>query len=370
MWSEATLRLLAVGDVMLGDHPVCFGHGIRSTIERSGLDSLFEHVRPALENADLLIGNLECVLSDAGFEPNTLRKAEMRGKPEYAAGLRKVGFGAMSLANNHAMQHGSEAFAETVEALRANDIAPLGINEDGVSNCVIIEKSDIQIALVGYSLITEKYCNGRLPYATGDEKTICDHVHELRKQNYVPVVSLHWGEEYLPYPSPRQIHFGHQLVDAGATLILGHHPHVLQGIEQYRHGCIVYSMGNFVFDDWRAACRETLILECEISKDNVIKTRYTPVLINGKYQPTIAEPKVAARIQEKIQMYSDAIRPERQEDLRRSTEQYLILARRAYRKARAESYLYFIAHLYRYKLSIIFSSFGRFVLRRLNPSHP
>ena len=129
------VRFVAVGDVTLGDHPVCFGHGVRSTIEKHGFDYIFKNISQELSNADILFGNLESVLTDDAAESRSMNSLEFRGKTSNAKELAQTGFIVMSVANNHAMQHGIAAFEESVEALRCSSITPVGITENDESNC-------------------------------------------------------------------------------------------------------------------------------------------------------------------------------------------------------------------------------------------
>ena len=119
--------ICAVGDIMLGDHPVRIGHGVRSTIARAGAASLFDGVRSLWSGADLLFGNLEVVHADAGLVAGRLETEEFRGAPPTIATLREEGFRVLGVANNHALHHGAEAFEECVARLRGAGIVPLGL---------------------------------------------------------------------------------------------------------------------------------------------------------------------------------------------------------------------------------------------------
>jgi len=365
-----SIRFLAVGDVMLGDHPVCFGHGVRSTIEQRGFSFIFEHVKKIQLEPDLMFGNLETVLApDMGT--SGLYDLEMKGKTEYAHELSEVGFNVMSVANNHAMQHGIDAFRHTVSELKKSGIHPVGVVDNQKSNCFSFEKCGIKIAVIGYSFRPEKYDNGNIPYAVGQASKLLEHVGELRSHYSHVIVSIHWGEEYIHYPSVEQVKLAKRIIDAGASLIIGHHPHVLQGVEEYNNGIIVYSLGNYIFDHWQRETRETIIFDCQFGKDRVQCFKVIPVYINKNYQPVIQTGKEGERIEKLIKKYSSAIGPMNYAvDSDALNKMYQEKARKAYAKYRMESYLYFLKNIYKYKLSVLMDSLLRFLKRRVDPTHP
>ena len=354
------ISFCAVGDVMLGDHPVCYGHGVRSAIDKVGIDQFLAGVRSVLKGADIVTGNLEAGLSTVELRPGQLVSEEMRGRPEYAAGLARAGFNVMTVANNHALHHGEEAFRDTCELLRKSGIAPVGVAQDvDKSNVWRFEKNGVKVAVLGYSVRPEKYRPGIRAYAYGNEAALLEQVRELAVDNTTVVVSIHWGEEYLHTPSPSQVDLGHRLVDAGASIVVGHHPHVLQGVERYKTGWIAYSLGNFAFDHWERSGRETFILKCHITEAGVSDLSCVPVFIGKDLRPVIAEGTSAKRIDETIKELSGQINAFAGRDA-----EYQQLADRAYLKYRLDSYRYFLTNLWRYRPSIIRQSLSRAAERR------
>jgi len=364
-----SIHFLAVGDISLGDHPVCFGHGIRSTIEKHGFPFLFKDVASTLSRSDILFGNLETVLPQENGGKR-LHDIEMKGKSEYAAELSKIGFNVMSVANNHAMQHGQKAFDETITALKNNNIEPIGINDTGKSNCFSFEKNTVNLSIIGYSFRPEKYSKNNISYALGEENLLIEHIRQLKQNKSNVIVSIHWGEEYIHYPSADQVYFSKKIIDAGACLILGHHPHVLQGIEKYNGGVIVYSMGNFIFDMWQKQTRETMIFDCHIGENGIKRYSYVPIYVNKNYQPIILTGKDADKLCSKTERYTNAIYPMNSLlDTTKSMQAYKKTAAKAYLKYRIASYLYFIRNIYKYKFSVLIDSLIRFLKRRVNPEH-
>ena len=149
-------------------------------------------------------------------------------------------------------------------------------------------------------------------------------------------------------------------------MIIGHHPHVLQGLEQYNGGYIVYSLGNFVADFWQTYARESAILKCELSDNGVQSIEMIPIHINEFYQPIIAQEKLKKVILKNLDEYSIAISNATPSDDITADDEYNKTANKIYKQYRIESYIYFLKNLYRYKLSIIFQSIYRFLGRRFH----
>jgi poly-gamma-glutamate synthesis protein (capsule biosynthesis protein) len=356
-------RLTAVGDVSLGDQPVRYGHGVRSIIDKYGIEFIFERVYKYLDG-QIVFGNLEYVLSDIGYDESVLAKGEFRGRPEYAAGLRDAGFTTLSLANNHSMQFGVAAFKDTVAHLKACNINPIGVSINNFSNSQPIQIKHARFEIIAYSFRPENYFAGKPLYANSFENLL-SQVESIRNNGAVAIVSLHWGEEFLHTPSPRQREVARSIIDRGASLIIGHHPHVLQGIEQYKSGYIVYSLGNFVADFWQPYARNSTILKCELSENGVQSINMIPIIINELYQPEIANDEKKQDIARKIEEYSAAIDNVSPSSDTYADDEYNKYASKIYRRFRIKSYLYFIKNIYRYKFNIIIQSILRSLERRI-----
>jgi len=361
------ISIAAVGDIMLGDHPVCFGHGVRSTIRKRGFEFMVRDVSSQMLGNDVVFGNLECVLSDLPEEnDNTLARSELRGDKKAVGLLQACGVNVVSVANNHMLQHGIDAFRETVDWLASHQIRSVGLYEDGRSNVVEIRKDDQHVVMLGFSLRPEHFCRDNKHYAHGPENQILEQVRHLRAKwpESSIVVSLHWGEEYLHVPSRTQIDFAHALIDAGTTLVLGHHPHVLQGLERYGDGLVAYSLGNFLFDSWQKPTREAGILKCVLDRGRVREFSFTPLIIGDDFAITTKDSISSTSIQNKLRTYSDAVAG--RNDLAAVDEAtYDGIAAKAYLRYRLECYWYFVTHFWKYEPGILFSSLFRSVLRRV-----
>lgn len=375
------IKLVAVGDIMLGDHPVRFGHGVRSMIEKSGGKSPFANVTDLFRGNDIVFGNVEAVLSDQGLVPGNLVSEEFRGAPEFGSMLADAGFNAVGFSNNHCMEHGSAAFWDTVQVLRRNGMQVAGlVDSKGLCDPVIMSVNGLRVMVLSYSLCPENYHKGpAVPYAhQQDFDKVLSEVAAFRGQSDILLLSLHWGYEYIDYPSPKQVQLAHRLVDeAGVNIIIGHHPHVLQAVERYRNAVIVYSLGNFVFDMWQRPTRDSMAFQATISDDGNIDYKLVPLWINNQRQPELrsgtrhatAFSKNMARLDSLLHTQCLVHNLTDQSFIDELEHEYVKLAGKKEFSHRMSSYLYFLRNLYRYRPSIIAQSFLRSLARRIEEVH-
>lgn len=371
------VNLIAVGDIMLGDHPVRFGHGVRSMIEKNGGASPFVQAKSILAGNDIVFGNVEAVLSDHGLVRGNLLSEEFRGAPEFLPMIQAAGFNVVSFANNHCMEHGTEAFWETVNAFRKHDIHVAGLSgSSGRCEPVELTIHGCKVVLLSYSMCPENYHKGpTVPYAHQQAfDRVFSEVQSFRDQADLLLVSLHWGYEYLDYPSPKQVQLAHRLIDeAGVNLILGHHPHVLQAVERYHGAVIVYSLGNFVFDMWQRPTRDSMAFQATLSPSGEINYDLIPLWINRKRQP---EPLLAASHKKRFTkemsrlemlLAQQCLSHDLSDDVlvNQLEAAYLKMGARKEIAHRISSYLYFLRNIYRYRPSVIAQSLLRSVSRRL-----
>lgn len=289
--SAGTIRVGAVGDLMLGDSAICVGYGLR-TQYAAAPGNLFALVESHLSSYDLLFGNLEAVLSLTGFDPHDLSAAQMRGDPAFAAELKRVGFDVLSVANNHASQHGSRAFWEMVGHLRDAGITCCGLRgSDGwCAEPALMRRNGARIGVLAYCLRPRQYGEGVPPFAEAKPDEIIADVNRLRPEVDYIVVSLHWGEEFVTEPSVDEVALGHSIIDAGAILVIGHHPHVIRPVERYRSGIVAYSLGNFATDMvWQPELREGLILTCRLAPGSAPNVQIIRTRVDEQYRPEAIE---------------------------------------------------------------------------------
>jgi poly-gamma-glutamate synthesis protein (capsule biosynthesis protein) len=266
----------------------------------------------------------------------------MRGDPEYADSLRKVGFTALGLANNHAMQHGVAAFENTVECLRAVGIASVGLRGTGewcAAPVVQIMRSGLRVGLLGYCWRPRQYDAAPPLYAEGDADSVVRDVRRLADKVDTVVVSLHWGEEFLGSPSAQEIVAARQIVDAGAAVVVGHHPHVVRPVERYGRGVICYSLGNLVTDMlWLSELRTGAVLECSLSLDGVADARVWATRVDESYRPVVAA-NPTQLMEETVIGIAEPV--------------YRAAAAKSLRRQRMALYGYVIRNVGRYRLSVL-----------------
>jgi glycosyltransferase involved in cell wall biosynthesis/poly-gamma-glutamate capsule biosynthesis protein CapA/YwtB (metallophosphatase superfamily) len=339
-------RLVAVGDVMLGDSAICVGFGFHSRYPRDAAPAL-ARVAPLLGRGEIVLGNLECLLTRKGRGRTRLSTDQMRGDPEYARALHAAGFTALGVANNHAMQHGIAAFEETVSTLEAVGIACLGLRgKDGWCSSPVIQKTGdgLRVGLLGYSWRPRQYDYTTPPYAEGDVKAVEDDVRRLGAMADVVIVSLHWGEEFLTAPSNGEVDAARRIIEAGAAVIVGHHPHVVRPVEQYRRGVICYSLGNFVTDMvWQPPLRSGAVFECRLGDAAISEPRLAKTRVDDSYAPAVEESEI--RIQQKPVVGMD-------------DSAYLAAAAESVSRQRRAAYGYAIRNSFRYSPAVLVDLVG------------
>lgn len=291
---QRTLTLHAVGDICFGDGLISLGFGVRSIIQQEGSSYVFKKIKDNLRNCDILFGNLECVLSDDGYDESVPTTRYLRGTPFDCKSLTDAGFNVVNVANNHILQYGEVNFKNTIKLVQENNIDVVGLVDEGCyhSRPVIVERSGVSVGFLGYSYEREQYYKQKPRYTIGVKEEIIEDVTTLKSEVDLVIVSLHWGEEYMLYPSKGMVAQAREIIDSGADVLLGHHPHVLQGWENYKDGVIAYSLGNFLFGQvWWSDCLTTAIarLQFILGEEKKIRIEMLPVKISKDFQPYLLE---------------------------------------------------------------------------------
>jgi len=290
MQDEPVVRLAAVGDLML-DRTL----GVMLTAGE--LDFPFRHLGPELAEADLAIGNLESALGSSGHPVS--KGYTFRTPPAAAKSLALAGFDLLSLANNHAMDFGPSTLLQAIELLGEQGIAVIGAGADDASahRPVVREVNGLRLAFLAYVDVPQEYrgfdahawqAGPDTPgVAWADPAHIRADVGAVRGGADLVIVVLHSGYEYVPAPSPAQAAAARAAVEAGADLVLGHHAHLLQGVERYLDGVIAYGLGNFAFED--AGPPESGILQVWLDADGVRAYDLVPVILDEFGRPGPAD---------------------------------------------------------------------------------
>ena len=224
-----------------------------------------------------------------------------------SAGIRVV-----ALANNHMVDFGPLALQDTLEALTENDIlfTGAGMDLDDARAPALIKIKGRTLAFLAYSLTfpLEFFASaGRPGTAPGYADFVKADIEKARASADMVIVSFHWGAELMTAAKDYQIELGHQAIDWGADLVLGHHPHVLQDIELYKGRLIVYSLGNFVFGSESNRTNWSMILLLTFGNNSLVRVEAVPIDVNNyrvKYQPRILRGKTATDVLDGINAVS------------------------------------------------------------------
>ena len=282
------------------------GRTVGDRLRAQGAAVAFSAVQPAMSSADLLVANLECVISGLG-EPQP-KAYRFRAPAEAVDALALGGFNVVSIANNHAMDYGFDALADMTQRLKEHNILTVGAGKNAAAAHapVIVERKGLRIAFLAYVDVlvesrtgfdTRTWIAG--PNSPGvawaEPKRMAADIKAAKTQADVVVVLLHSGLEGRTDVYPAQQAEAQAAIDAGAALVLGSHPHVLQRTEKYHDGLIVYSLGNFVFDGFTLPENYTAIFTASLSASGVDEYSWIPIVIEDGL-PRMATEQEAATI--------------------------------------------------------------------------
>lgn len=322
--------------------------------DRENPGTLFDHVRPILTQGDIAFCQLESVLSERGT-PLPQARLVARGKPELARAIKEAGFNVVSFASNHCMDLGREAFFDTLDVLREQNLAVIGVgvNIEDARKPAIISRKGNRIAFLAYnSILPQGYwaevdrpgcvplrgltfyeqiehdqpgtpCRIHSFAHRGDLNAMVDDIVKAKSQADLVILSMHWGIHFVPAVlADYQREIAHVAIDSGADLILGHHAHILKGIEVYKGKVIFYSLCNFAAElrpdekvlgssgfkeikvlnqSWAPDpeypsyfmppdSRKTIIAKCIIADKKISKVSYLPTYIDKQSQPEVLLP--------------------------------------------------------------------------------
>jgi poly-gamma-glutamate synthesis protein (capsule biosynthesis protein) len=287
--ADATVTLAFAGDVV-------FGGNVPLLMEQyGGYDQAFAHIAEQLQAPDVAIANLESPITDRGQAQDN--DWVFRTSPEALPALKRSGIDAFSLANNHILDYGLEGLEDTLAYLAQNEFrfTGAGMNAEEAFAPAVLDIRGIRIALLGFSLV--------LPdeswIATADNPGVAAaHDHEAAvaaieaaaTQADLVVVTVHWGQDRVPSPNAQQREAARRYIDAGADLVIGTHPQVVQGLERYEGKWIVYSLGSLVAttnpnypETW-----QSMILHATCSRNGNCELRVVPIH-NYEAQPKMVE---------------------------------------------------------------------------------
>ena len=261
-----TLNVIFTGDILLD-------RGVRRVINQHGVDHLFsDGIDSVFRSAQVVVGNLECPATK--IEAPVFKQYIFRGEPEWLEALKRHGITHLNLANNHSIDQGREGLIDTYQNILAAGMTPLGAGENmqQAAAPVLLASAprkvwlvpSLRLALENYAYLPDKPCVSQEPM-----DSLLQRVFRLRQTDStaVIIVSLHWGGEHTLEPVPRQRHDAHMLIRAGDDVLICHHTHTLQTIEDYHGHKIYYSIGNFIFDPTKALNAKACMVRLRITNE-------------------------------------------------------------------------------------------------------
>lgn len=307
-----SFTISAVGDCTFGtDENFAYEGSMPAKYDEVGdFNYFFENVKSVFEEDDLTIVNFEGTLTDSTIRED--KQFAFKADKSYAEILTDGFVEAANLANNHSKDYGEQSYNDTMDAL---DEA--GITNFGYDRVAIKKVKGIKVGLVGTYVLAD---------GLGVKDSMEKNIQDLKDEGaQVIIASFHWGEEKAEYPNDVQVELAHAAIDAGADLVLGHHPHVLQGIEQYKGKNIVYSLGNFCFGgNMYPSDMDTMIFQQtftlkggkqqEDNVTNIIPCSISSVEDYNNYQPTPAAGEKETEILNKITQRSQGLSNENTEE--------------------------------------------------------
>jgi len=279
-WIQKAFSLIAGGDIMLS-------RGTAKYIAKYGPDYPFEGIQDEIRKYDIAFANLESVISSGGrrFSPN--KGIYFRADPAVVNGLVFSGFDVFSLGNNHAFDWGVDAVRDTMRLLRENGLKYTGVGstEEEAFKPAVMNVRGTTVAFISFNDVYPFMVHESRPDAMQtlslNDTLLQQKIENLQSRYDILVASVHAGAEYINEPEPEKVRKMRQLIDYGTDIVLGTHPHVIQGIEIYNGGLIAYSLGNCVFDQsWSDETGTGMLLEISFIGDKPLYYRPRIIVID------------------------------------------------------------------------------------------
>lgn len=289
-YTKETITLIATGDIIPA-RSVNY-----EVLQHKDFKWPYLNTYKVTQDADITFSNLEspqiknCPITNEGMI--------FCGDKRNIVGLKFAGIDVVSLANNHAGNHGEDGVLETVGYLKEVGIEATGTS---LSNLVIKEVKGVKFAFLGFNDISKNQPG----VSNVEEQKIKDQIAKAKQVSDVVIVTFHWGEEYKAQPDKRQKYLGHLTIDSGADLVIGNHPHWLQPVEFYKDKLITYAHGNFVFDqEWSLETKQGVLGKYIFLGKKLVDVEYIPLQIEDYGQPKFLEGDRKNSILQK--MYSES----------------------------------------------------------------
>ena len=334
------------GDICLCDKAFDIGFGAGSKIAQGKIRP-FEGFKK--DNGDVWIGNFEGVVSDTTYRNDYTRDSFRISSETFKKSNSIIDY--WGIANNHVMEHGKEAYLQMEQLLSANSNGVFGSN---TQRTICFKHQGKQVSVTGFSLRTEE----------GKHKPQYWHIPELRDiqseaDRYgnvdYRIAYIHWGVEFVHYPSTEQVRFAHWLIDIGYDLVIGMHPHVLQGFEVYKGKYVFYSLGNTIFHMDYFQSRYAAIVSFDVIRGQV---SYRYIYINDDFCPEYVEEKDVPEML-RFSSLNEKVCQEK------NIEKYIVSFRKGLKAYRKENNRAIVRNIFKFKPKILIHILLSFVKRKL-----
>lgn len=299
------VRVVSGGDVMTD-------RVVKGYINTYGADAVLRGIAPQLEKGDAAWVNLESPLSTLG-SPTSGKDYTFEGPPSMAKALAAAGIDLVTMGNNHAVDYGQSALVDSIKRLEKAGVQVVGAgrnDEDAWTAAIVKTSGGASIGFLAWSDVLWPGYRATSKPGVAEGRTdiprMKKSIRALAKEVDYVVVGYHWGLEYQHYPFGPQTDEAHAAIDAGADLVIGHHPHVLQGFETYKGRLIAYSLGDLVFDHYSIATGQTVLVDAVLSPDGV-KATLVPVYVSSSGIPAVQKGSDATTILSLVRQYSKAL---------------------------------------------------------------
>src|SRR5680860_120290 len=285
--ASGNANFIFVGDIMLSRY---IGELMS---ERQNYDFPYEKIKAELAGADLVFGNLETPVSNKGESASTLYS--FRADPLVLSGLKNSGFKVVSVANNHTYDYKLEAFTDTLNNLKKAGIAYAGGGNNFIEahSGATMEINGIKTTILAYTDLLPKSAaakKNQAGFAYLDEAQMIKDISLAKTKSDLVIVSCHWGQEYQTKSNAHQQKIATAAVTAGADLIIGHHPHTAQEVDEIQGVSVAYSLGNFIFDqNFSPETKNALILRVKIENKKIVQVKPQTINFTNNFQPYLAQ---------------------------------------------------------------------------------
>lgn len=268
-----------VGDIMMG-------RNVEKVTKHKGTESVFRYAKPFFESSDYVSGNFENPVTYKKNYKEAEKNIHLQSNKDAVKVLKDMNFTVLTAANNHAMDYGPQGMRDTVEEFSKQNLELVGAGltlKEAEQNISYQDVNGIKIATLGFTDVSGKgfaakrNAPGVLP---ANPELFIPMISKAKKKADLVIVQTHWGQEYDNDPNDRQRQLARAMSDAGADIIVGHHPHVLEPIEMYHGTVIFYSLGNFVFDQGWTRTRDTALVQYHLQKNGTGRFEVTPMNIH------------------------------------------------------------------------------------------